>query len=118
MKILTDRDTGRARGFAFVERSNSLEAERAIAGLNGSERAGRTLNANEAKPKTAETLGNAGQRLGGGRARDDYRGRARQPRGPAGSSSGSEVRRSWRVKCVFEQGQRWECMYAERPNDL
>ena len=82
VNIITDRDTGRARGFAFVEMSNSAEAEKAIAALNGSELGGRTLNVNEAKPKTAGARGNGGQRFGSGRARDDYRGHARQPRGP------------------------------------
>jgi RNA recognition motif-containing protein len=82
VNIVTDRDTGRARGFAFVEMSNAAEAEKAIAALNGSELGGRPLNVNEAKPKTDRARGDGGQRSGGGRARDDYRGHARQPRGP------------------------------------
>ena len=49
--ILTDRDTGRSRGFGFVEMPNPEEADRAIAGLNGQDFMGRALNANEARPK-------------------------------------------------------------------
>ena len=49
--ILTDRDTGKSRGFGFVEMPNAEEAERAISGLNGSNFMGRALNINEARPK-------------------------------------------------------------------
>ena len=49
--IITDRDTGRGRGFGFVEMSNSREAESAIQGLQGKALGGRTLNVNEAKPR-------------------------------------------------------------------
>jgi cold-inducible RNA-binding protein len=49
--ILTDRDTGKSRGFGFVEMPNAEEAERAIAGLNGNNFMGRALNVNEARPK-------------------------------------------------------------------
>ena len=49
--ILTDRDTGKSRGFGFVEMPNAEEAERAIGGLNGSNFMGRELNINEARPK-------------------------------------------------------------------
>jgi cold-inducible RNA-binding protein len=91
VSIITDRETGRARGFAFVEMSDSGEAEKAIAALNGSELAGRALKINEAKPKAERPRSNAGQRFGrpggggrrgGGGGRDDYRGHARQPREP------------------------------------
>ena len=50
--IVTDRDTGRSRGFAFVEMANSGEADQAIAALNGTNLGGRALNVNEARPKT------------------------------------------------------------------
>ena len=50
--LVTDRDTGRARGFGFVEMSDSAQADQAIAGLNGMDFEGRTLNVNEARPKT------------------------------------------------------------------
>jgi RNA recognition motif-containing protein len=75
--IVTDRDTGRSRGFAFVEMSNNNEADAAIAALNGKESGGRALTVNEARPKTER----GGGPRGGGR-RDDYRGHARQPREP------------------------------------
>lgn len=81
--IVMDRDTGRSRGFGFVEMSNAGEADKAIAALNGTEFGGRTLTINEAKPKTDRPR-TGGQRFGGGggRERDDYRGHARQPREP------------------------------------
>jgi cold-inducible RNA-binding protein len=64
--ILTDRDTGRSRGFGFVEMTNAEEGEKAIAALNGTQLAGRTLNVNEARPK-AERAGGGGGRDRGGR---------------------------------------------------
>jgi RNA recognition motif-containing protein len=86
VSMVTDRDTGRSRGFAFVEMTNAGEAEKAIAALNGTELGGRTLTINEAKPKTDRPRGGGGGRGfggGGGRGgRDDYRGQARQPREP------------------------------------
>ena len=87
VSIVTDRDTGRARGFGFVEMTNAGEAEKAIAALNGAELGGRNLTINEAKPKTDRPrTGGGGQRFGGGGGgrggRDDYRGQARQPREP------------------------------------
>jgi len=51
VNLVTDRDTGRARGFAFVEMSARAEGDAAINGLNGKEVDGRTLNVNEARPK-------------------------------------------------------------------
>ncbi|HKH99123.1 MAG TPA: RNA-binding protein [Candidatus Sulfotelmatobacter sp.] len=87
VSLVTDRDTGRSRGFAFVEMTNAAEADKAIATLNGSDLGGRPLTINEAKPKTDRPKGGGGgQRFGGGggggRGRDDYRGQARQPREP------------------------------------
>jgi RNA recognition motif-containing protein len=83
VSIVTDRETGRARGFAFVEMTNASEADKAIAALNGTELGGRTLTINEAKPKSDRPR-SGGQRFGGGGGggRDDYRGHARQPREP------------------------------------
>lgn len=49
-KIITDRDTGRSKGFAFVEMSSAQEAKDAISSLHGTEFEGRTLTVNEAKP--------------------------------------------------------------------
>jgi len=62
-RIATDRDTGRARGFGFVEMPNQQEAEAAIRGLNGSQLQGRTLTVNEARPR--EERRPAGNRGGG-----------------------------------------------------
>ena len=61
VNIITDRDTGRARGFGFVEMSAEADADRAIAALNGKEVDGRALNVNEARPK-ADRGGGGGQR--------------------------------------------------------
>ena len=65
VNIVTDRDTGQARGFAFVEMSVDAEGDAAINGLNGREVDGRTLNINEARPK-AERGSGGGYRGGGG----------------------------------------------------
>jgi RNA recognition motif-containing protein len=81
--LVTDRDTGRSRGFGFVEMTNASEADAAIATLNGTDLGGRTLTINEAKPKSERPRG-GGRRSGGGggRGRDDYRAHPRQPREP------------------------------------
>lgn len=95
-----DRETGRARGFAFVEMPNDEEAAKAIAGLDGKEAGGRNLKVNEARPRGEggpsrgpKTFGKSGGfgggynkgGKGGGRDRfsnEDYRESARQPREP------------------------------------
>jgi RNA recognition motif-containing protein len=51
VRIMTDRDTGRARGFGFVEMPNTTEAQAAIDGLNGTLLGGRALTVNEARPR-------------------------------------------------------------------
>jgi RNA recognition motif-containing protein len=66
VSILTDRETGRSRGFGFVEMANPEEGDKAIAGLNGSQVGGRTINVNEARPK-AERASGGGRGEGGGR---------------------------------------------------
>ena len=112
VSLVTDRETGRSRGFAFVEMTDAGEAEKAVAALNGTELGGRALKINEAKPKTDRPGGGGGGRGfgagggggrgfgggggggrpdgagggrkggGGGGGRDDYQGHARQPREP------------------------------------
>ena len=89
--IAMDRETGRSRGFAFVEMPNDAEAAKAIAGLDGKDVGGRNLKVNEARPK-GESSGPRGPRSGpggdrggrgGGRfSHEDYREAARQPREP------------------------------------
>lgn len=67
VSILTDRETGRSRGFGFVEMINAEEGEKAIAALNGSDVGGRKLNVNEARPKAEQRGGgDRGGRGGGG----------------------------------------------------
>jgi cold-inducible RNA-binding protein len=51
VNVVTDRDTGRSRGFAFVEMSDSAQADQAINALNGYQLDGRALSVNEARPK-------------------------------------------------------------------
>lgn len=74
VNIVTDRETGRARGFAFVEMTVNAEAEQAIQGLNGRDLDGRTLNVNEARPREERGGFGGGQRRGGfgGQRRNRY----------------------------------------------
>ena len=72
IQVMTDRDTGRARGFAFVELADERAAANAIAGLNGKELDGRALNVNEAKPKPERFSGGYGGG-GGGQPRESHR---------------------------------------------
>jgi cold-inducible RNA-binding protein len=64
--IVTDRDTGQPRGFAFVEMTEKRDAETAISQLNGAELNGRALNVNEARPKPTGGSGYGGGRGGSG----------------------------------------------------
>jgi RNA recognition motif-containing protein len=74
VNIVTDRDSGQPRGFAFVEMTERRDAETAIAQLNGAEMNGRALNVNEARPKPAGGGGGAGRgRSGGGGGRGGSR---------------------------------------------
>jgi cold-inducible RNA-binding protein len=73
VSIMTDRDTGRSRGFGFVEMASNEDGEKAITALNGSQVGGRTINVNEARPKTERSGGGGGG--GGGRDRGDRGGR-------------------------------------------
>jgi len=78
VQIMTDRDTGRSRGFGFVEMTSDEAAAKAIEALNGTELGGRALNVNEARPKPEGKGGGRGFGGGGGGrggyGRDDYRG--------------------------------------------
>src|SRR5262245_20228632 len=74
-QVIMDRDTGRSKGFAFVEMGSDSEAQAAIAGLDGKDVGGRNLKVNEAKPK--EDRGGGGGRggYGGGGGRGGYGGK-------------------------------------------
>lgn len=76
VNVVTDRDTGRSRGFAFVEMSDAAQADRAITELNGTDLDGRALNVNEARPKPQ------GGGFGGGAFRGNRSGPPRQRREP------------------------------------
>ena len=65
VRLITDRETGRPRGFGFVTMPNDTEAQAAIAAINGQDFEGRALNVNEARPRT----GGGGGGGGGGRGR-------------------------------------------------
>src|SRR5258706_9452050 len=69
VSIVTDRDTGRSRGFGFVEMTNADEAERAIVSLNGSPVDGRAINVNEARPKADRGFGGGAFRANSGNSR-------------------------------------------------
>ena len=66
-RVVMDRDTGRSKGFGFVEMSTDAEAEASISALNGHEVGGRALTVNEARPK--EDRGGSGERRSGGGGR-------------------------------------------------
>ena len=70
VSIVTDRDTGQAKGFGFVEMSNNAEGDQAIAGLNGRDLDGRAMTVNEARPK--EDRGGGGGGYGGQRRNSRY----------------------------------------------
>ena len=76
-RLITDRDTGRSKGFGFVEMSTDEEAEKAISSLNGHELDGRALTVNEARPQAprsstyggSHSFGSSSSRFGGGERR-------------------------------------------------
>ena len=76
--VVEDRDTGRSRGFAFVQMSTNEEAAAAIDQFNGKELGGRALKVNEAKPR---------ENRGGGRSFDNNRGRSSNNRGGYGGGN-------------------------------
>ena len=65
-QVITDRDSGRSKGFGFVEMGNDSEAQAAIAGLNQQEHDGRSLTVNEARPREERPRGGGGGYGGGG----------------------------------------------------
>jgi RNA recognition motif-containing protein len=74
VNIVTDRDSGQPRGFAFVEMTERRDAETAISQLNGAELNGRTMNVNEARPKPQGGGGYGGGGFGGNRGGGGGRG--------------------------------------------
>lgn len=78
VSILTDRETGRSRGFGFVEMANNEDGDKAITALNGSQLGGRTINVNEARPKAERSgggfrdRGDRGDRGGRGAGRERW----------------------------------------------
>lgn len=65
-RVITDRDTGRSKGFGFVEMDEDSSADSAIEKLNGAEFMGRNLNVSEARPQAPREGGGGGRRFGGG----------------------------------------------------
>src|ERR1035437_6475506 len=65
-EVIQDRDTGRSKGFGFVQMGTDAEAQAAIAALNGQQHGGRALTVNEAKPKETRPGGSGGGGSGGG----------------------------------------------------
>jgi len=65
-QVIMDRETGRSKGFGFVEMENDSEAQAAIDGLNGAEKDGRTIKVSEAKPREERPRGGSGGRGGYG----------------------------------------------------
>ena len=71
-EVIQDRDTGRSKGFGFVEMADDNAAREAIAGLNGKEVEGRALTVNEAKPREPRSGGGGGYGGGRGGSRGGY----------------------------------------------
>lgn len=63
-EVIMDRDTGRSKGFGFVEMQNDQDAQAAIAGINGKEHDGRSLTVNEAKPRESRSGSGGGNGAG------------------------------------------------------
>jgi cold-inducible RNA-binding protein len=94
-RIMTDRETGRSRGFAFVEMENEGEADQAITALNGYTLDGRALNVNEARPKPERAAGGGGRGFGGGGGGRPGGGGGRKPGGGGGAGGGSRREPRW-----------------------
>ncbi len=71
-EVIMDRDTGRSKGFGFVEMGSDAEAQTAISAMDGQEQGGRALKVNEAKPREPRSGGGGGYGGGGGGRRDRY----------------------------------------------
>src|SRR5712691_10873622 len=84
-QVITDRETGRSRGFGFVEMEHDEEAQKAIDALNGQEHQGRPLTVNEARPREERSGGGGG----GGRGGYSGGGGGRGGRGYGGGGGGS-----------------------------
>ena len=95
VNIVTDRDTGQSRGFAFVEMTDRTAAEAAISALNGSELNGRAMNVNEARPKPQGGGGGGFGNRGGGGGGYGNRGGGGGGRGRGGSDSGGGRGNRW-----------------------
>jgi RNA recognition motif-containing protein len=80
-QVITDRETGRSRGFGFVEMDNDAEAQKAIDALNGADYRGRPLTVNEARPREDRGGGQRGGGGGYGGGRGGYGGRGGSDRG-------------------------------------
>ena len=83
-EVIADRDSGRSKGFAFVEMSTDQEAQAAIQGLNGQERDGRAMAVNEARPREDRGGGGGGGRGGRSGGGGGYGGGGRGGRGGGG----------------------------------
>jgi RNA recognition motif-containing protein len=92
VNMIRDRDTGQPRGFAFVEMTNDAEAEKAVAGTNGSNVGGRNLNVSEARPKPERSGGGGG---GGGGGRGGRGGGGGGGRGGYGGGGGGGYGRGY-----------------------
>ena len=71
-EVIMDRDTGRSKGFGFVEMGSDEEAQAAISAMDGQDQGGRALKVNEAKPREPRSGGGGGYGGGGGGRRDRY----------------------------------------------
>jgi RNA recognition motif-containing protein len=88
VRIITDRDTGRSKGFGFVEMSNDSEAENAINLFNGTMLDGRTITVNEARPQADRSGGGGGYGGGGRSGGGGYGGGGRSGGGYGGGGRG------------------------------
>ena len=86
--IISDRYTGQAKGFGFVEMDNDEDAERAIAALNGTQMGGRSLTVNEAKPREERPRGGGGYGGGNEGSGGGYGGGGGRSSGGSGRSGG------------------------------